>query len=79
MRKKQPSKKSKDEKLLSFLLSGKAGKKYKGKQVVVFNGKVYILPEDDQKAAQFVAKLRKKDKKATPILTFVPRQDSYIL
>lgn len=79
MEKKQPSSKSKDEKVLSFLLSGRAGKKYKGKQVVVFNGEVYILPEGDQEAAQFVSKLRKKNKKVMPILTFVPREETYIL
>lgn len=66
-------------KFLVFCSFGKAKEKYKGKQVVIFDGKAYILPENDQEAASFVAKLREKKPKTIPILTFVPREETYIL
>jgi len=79
MNKRLTATKSKEENILSLLLSGKAEDKYKGKQVVIFDGEVHILPEDDQEAVHFVAKLREKKPKVTPILAFVPREETYIL
>jgi len=64
---------------ITNLLSGKMGKKYEGKQVVIVSGKVYILPDNDQKSAEFLNALVKKNPKATPTVAFVPKKGSYIL
>lgn len=71
--------KTQDEKLLTHLLSGKASKKYEGKQVVICDGKVYILPLDDKKSKEFLNKLISAHPKATPTITFVPKHGTYIL
>lgn len=71
--------KRQDEKLLTTLLSGKAAKKYEGKQVVIFQGEVYILPKDDKQANQFLNKLITKHPTITPTVTFVPKHGTYIL
>lgn len=68
-----------NEKILATLLSGKAAKKYEGKQVVVFGGEVYILPKNDSKAKQFLNKLIIEHPKITPTITFVPKHGTYIL
>lgn len=68
-----------NEKILATLLSDKAAKKYEGKQVVVFGGEVYILPENDRKAKQFLNKLMTERPKVTPTITFVPKHGTYIL
>ncbi len=67
------------EKILANLLSGRAGKKYQGKQVIIFGNEVYILPEDDQKSASLVDQLIKKYPQAKPTITYVPCQGTYIL
>ena len=67
------------DQIITNLLSGKMDKKYEGKQVVVFDNKVYLLPEDDKKSAKFVEKLIKKNPKSTPTIAFVPKEGSYIL
>ena len=67
------------EKILSTLLSGKAAKKYQGKQVVIFDQQVYILPENDKEAAKLVNSLIVKKPGITPTITFVPKQGTYIL
>lgn len=72
-------KKTTKEKVLTNLLSGKAGKKYQGKQVVILDGQVYILPEDGQESADFVDELIKKHPKSRPTITYVPCRGTYIL
>jgi hypothetical protein len=67
------------EEILSMLLSGKVAKKYRGKQVVIFDRQVFILPENDEKAAKFVNSLIAKKPGITPTITFVPKQGTYIL
>jgi len=71
--------KNKDETVIAALLSGKAPKKYQGKGVVVLKGKIYLLPDDDQKAKEFFDNLIAKNPKATPTLVDVPTHDIYIL
>lgn len=68
-----------NEKILAHLLSGKVAKKYEGKQVVICEGNVYILPEDDKKSKELLDKLITKHPKSTPTITFVPRHGTYIL
>lgn len=70
---------SKDQKLISTLLSGKPPKKYEGKQVAVFEGKIYLLPDDDKKSGEFISKLIKEHPKSIPTITYVPKQGTYIL
>lgn len=67
------------DKIITSLLSGKMGKRYEGKQVILFDEKVYILPQDDQKSAKFVEGLIKQNPKSTPTVAFVPKKGSYIL
>ncbi len=69
---------SKDH-IIANLLSGKMGKKYEGKQVVLFDEKVYVLPEDDKESAKFVERLVKQNPRSTPTVAFVPKKGSYIL
>lgn len=68
-----------DEKILTNLLSGKTAKKYEGKQVVISEGEVYILPKDDNKSKEALNELIAKHPKATPTITFVPKHGTYIL
>ena len=72
-------KKKTKQQILSLLLSGKAAKRYQGKQVVVFDGRVYILPENDQEAGIFVNRLMERNPGIKPTLAFVPRAETYIL
>lgn len=69
----------KDEKIIQTLHSDKAPKKYQGKQVAVFRGKTYLLPEDDKKSGEFINKLLKEHPKSTPTITFAPKHGTYIL
>ena len=69
----------KDETIIAALLSGKGAKKYEGKEVVVMEGKVYLLPEEDKKSQKFFNNLIAKHPKATPILVDVPTHEAYIL
>lgn len=69
----------KDEKILTHLLSGKAAKRYEGKQVVICAGEVYPLPRDDRKAKEFLNQLIAKHPKTMPTITFVPKHGTYIL
>lgn len=71
--------KTQDDKILTNLLSGKAAKKYEGKQVVVFEGDVYILPADDKKSKEVLNKLISKHPNVMPTITFVPKHGTYIL
>lgn len=66
-------------KILASLLSGKADKKYEGKQVVIYGEDVYVLPQDDNKSKEFFNKLIVEHPKATPTITFVPKHGTYIL
>lgn len=68
-----------DEKILAHLLSGKSSRRYEGKQVVICEGEVFILPEDDRKAKEFFNKLIIEHPKVTPTITFVPKHGTYIL
>lgn len=71
--------KTQDEKILTNLLSGKTAKKYEGKQVVIVEGKVYILPQDDKKSKEVLNNLIAKHPKIMPTITFVPKHGTYIL
>ena len=71
--------KSRDEKLLTNLLSGKAAKKYEGKHVVICGGQVFVLPRDDIKSKELLDKLIAEHPKITPTITFVPKHGTYIL
>lgn len=71
--------KSSNETVVDKLLSGTAGEKYQGKQVVVIGGKIHILPEDDRESAEMVDQLEHKYPGQTPHLVFVPRPETYIL
>lgn len=71
--------KKSDAKILQTLLSGRAGKKYEGKQVVICAGEVYIFPQDDNKSKDFLNELIRKHPTVTPTITFVPKQGTYIL
>lgn len=66
-------------KILANLLSGKAAKKYEGKQVVIYGENVYILPQDDNKSKDFLNKLITQHPNATPTIAFVPKHGTYIL
>lgn len=68
-----------DEKIITAILSGRAARKYEGKEVVVCGGKIYPLPDNDNEAAEFFNKLIEEHPKITPTLTFVPRHGAYIL
>ncbi|MBI4130656.1 hypothetical protein HY468_05035 [Candidatus Roizmanbacteria bacterium] len=68
-----------NEKIVNKLLSGKAEKKYFGKQVVVMGGTAHILPESDEDSKKLVDQLEKKYPKQIPHLLFVPRPETYIL
>lgn len=70
-----PSKRS----LINALLSGKMGKRYEGKHVVVIGGKAHILPFEGEKSAEIIERLEKKYPRQTPHLVFVPREETYIL
>ena len=65
--------------LINALLSGKMGKKYEGKHVVVIGGKAHILPFEGKESAEIIGSLEKKHPKETPHLVFVPREETYIL
>ena len=62
-----------DEKILTSLLSGKASKKYEGKQVVIFAGEIYVLPRNDDKSKEVLNQLIIKHPGVTPTVTFVPK------
>ena len=68
-----------DEKIIQILHSDKAPKKYLGKQVAVFGGKAYLLPENDKKSGEFINKLLREHPKSIPTITFVPKHGTYIL
>lgn len=68
-----------NETVVDKLLSGTAGEKYQGKQVVIIGGKIHILPEDDRESAELVNRLEQKHPDQTPHLVFVPRPETYIL
>lgn len=71
--------KMQNDKILTNLLSGKAAKKYEGKQVVICGGEAYILPTDDSKSKELLNKLIAKYPKIKPTITFVPKHGTYIL
>lgn len=68
-----------NEQIIANLLSGKAAKKFEGKQVVVFQDDVYILPKNDARAKEFLNQLIAKYPNITPTITFVPKHGTYIL
>lgn len=68
-----------NEQIIANLLSGKAAKKFAGKQVVIFQDDVYILPRNDVKAKEFLNQLITKYPNTTPTITFVPKHGTYIL
>lgn len=68
-----------NEELLQTLFSGKMGKKYFGKHVVIIGGKATILPSDREQASALIETLGKKYPKEIPQLVFVPRPETYIL
>lgn len=71
--------KTQEDNILTSLLSGKTAKKYEGRQVVIVEGKVYVLPYDDKKSKEVLNKLISKHPKVTPTITFVPKAGTYIL
>lgn len=71
--------KKQDEKILTNLLSGKAAKRYEGKQVVICAGRVFVFPKDDKKSRELLGKLIAKYPKEAPTIAFVPKQGTYIL
>lgn len=70
--------KTKEDKILTNLLSGRTAKKYEGRQVVIVDEKVYVLPYDDKKSKEVLNKLMSKHPKSTPTITFVPKAGTYI-
>lgn len=74
-----PKTESKNEKLLQTLFSGKEGKKYFGKHVVIIGGKATILPSNREKATKLIEKLEDKYPGEIPQLAFIPRPETYIL
>lgn len=66
-------------KLVEKLLSGGVKEKYQGKQVVLMDDHVYILPDDDHQAAALIEGLEKQYPNQTPHLITVPRPETYIL
>lgn len=71
--------KSKNEKLVQTLFSGRMGKKYSGKHVVIMSGSATILPSDRKQASKLIETLEKKYPREIPQLIFVPRPETYIL
>lgn len=71
-------KKVDSEKTIAALLSGKLGKKYQGKQVVVLGDKVQIIPKTKTEATKLFKKLEKKLPNQTPAIVYVPRAEAYI-
>lgn len=76
--KRSDSKKA-DEKILHDLLTGKIGKKFQGKQVIVCAGDVFIVPQKPSDVDELLKRLVKKHPHITPIVTFVPKEATYIL
>lgn len=68
-----------NETILKTLFSGKMGKKYLGKHVVIVNGRAFILPPENKRAKVFMEKLKKQNPKQIPQIVFVPRPETYIL
>lgn len=71
--------KTQDDKILTNLLSGKAAKRYEGKQVVIIGGEAHILPRSDKKSKETINSLINKYPNTTPTITFVPKHGTYIL
>lgn len=67
------------EELIHALLSGKMGKQYEGKHVVVMGGKAEILPTDKNARAELLRRLRAAYPDEIPEFVFVPRPEMYIL
>lgn len=72
-------KKVDSEKTIAALLSGKLGKKYQGKQVLVLGREVHIIPKTKIEATKLFKKLDKKSPDQTPAIVYVPRAEAYIL
>jgi len=67
----------KPEQLVEKLLSGQAEEKYRGKQVVVIDERVFVLPEDDRESAALIEDLERQYPDQIPHLVFVPRSETY--
>lgn len=52
--------------------------KYKGKHVVVIKGKVFTAKTGSQ-ANKLLDKLEKQYPKETPVITYIPKEDTLIL
>lgn len=74
-----PTQSSSREHLIHALLSGKLGKQYEGKHVVVIGGKAEILPTDKKARRELLTRLRAAYPGEIPELVFVPRPEMYIL
>ena len=72
-------KKENSEKTITALLTGKLGKKYLGKQVVVMGKEVHIIPKTKIEATKLFKKLDKKLPGLTPAIVYVPRVETYVL
>jgi len=72
-------KKDIDKKILYQLLSGKKGKQYQGKQVIICAGDVFVVPGNRPAVDALMRKLAKNYPDITPTVTFVPKQATYIL
>lgn len=70
---------SKNKKLIQTLFSGKKGKKYFGKHVVIIGNKATILPSDRKKATKLIEKLEAQCPSEIPQLIFIPRPETYTL
>ena len=72
-------KKPSSERLVTALLSGKMGKKYQGKQVMVVGNEISIVPTSKVEAERLFKKLDKKSPGQTPTIVYVPHAETYIL
>ena len=68
-------KRKSDEKIMFQIM---ATPKYKGKYVVTVKDEVYST-KSSQKRGQILEKLIKKYPKETPLVTYVPKEDTLIL
>ena len=68
-----------DKKIVNQLLAGKVGQRYQGKQVIVCEGEIHVVPNSSQRVDQLLIQLTKKYPGSTPTVTFVPKPSTYIL
>lgn len=63
-----------------LILKASTDLKYKGKQVVVVNGKIHILTtKNRKKRAKLLTSLVKKYPTSTPTIAYIPKDNTLIL